>query len=537
MNATERMAEFIVTTRLERIPDAVIASAKRAILDTLGVTVAGASEPVIVTVRDDAGLAVPGAVVTLSVGSGPDQGNLTIAGGPEMKSVSGTTDAQGGLSATYVAANVQSETLVVVNGITSHADFPDPVVRSTMITVLPAGVPFLSLRVDLPLGDRVQQGSSIPMEVTVTDQDGGQVPDAWVTVSLTRPPGSFPGDPTSNPSSGTAAEMATVILTASTTATTGNYAVDVWADKAGFVSAFAPTFLVTVVIAPTPTFTITVDTVPPSLVVSVNGFSHTAPHLFLCPVGAIVTLFAASPQGAGGTRHPFASWSNGGSQLHDITCQGDATFVAVFSTEYEVTLDTSPAGQEMLLDGLAHGAPHTFWCSEDAEHTIEASAVRETGGYRYRFASWSDSGTISHTWVCDAPAAITATYTVAYRILVDTSPAGLQLVVDGVAVAGPHVAWCDHGSTLRVDTPIEQGGSARYRWRSWSDGGARSHAIPCSGPMEVRATFDPIPTGVAAAPVVLVAAVIVSVAGVAALLLWRRRRGNAAAPEDPTPRA
>src|SRR3989338_1964527 len=45
MNATERMAEFIVTTRLERIPDAVIASAKRAILDTLGVTVAGASEP------------------------------------------------------------------------------------------------------------------------------------------------------------------------------------------------------------------------------------------------------------------------------------------------------------------------------------------------------------------------------------------------------------------------------------------------------------------------------------------------------------
>jgi len=32
--------------RLERIPDAVIASAKRAILDTLGVTVAGASEPV-----------------------------------------------------------------------------------------------------------------------------------------------------------------------------------------------------------------------------------------------------------------------------------------------------------------------------------------------------------------------------------------------------------------------------------------------------------------------------------------------------------
>lgn len=46
MSATERMAEFIVHTRLEDIPDPVVASAKRAILDTVGVAVAGASEPV-----------------------------------------------------------------------------------------------------------------------------------------------------------------------------------------------------------------------------------------------------------------------------------------------------------------------------------------------------------------------------------------------------------------------------------------------------------------------------------------------------------
>lgn len=52
MNATKRMAQFIAGTSLDDIPDKVIQAAKEAILDTLGVMMAGATEPVSRLVTD-----------------------------------------------------------------------------------------------------------------------------------------------------------------------------------------------------------------------------------------------------------------------------------------------------------------------------------------------------------------------------------------------------------------------------------------------------------------------------------------------------
>src|SRR5262245_13236926 len=51
MSATARLAEFVVKTTLADCPNAAIAQVRRATLDTLGVMVAGATEPVAATVR------------------------------------------------------------------------------------------------------------------------------------------------------------------------------------------------------------------------------------------------------------------------------------------------------------------------------------------------------------------------------------------------------------------------------------------------------------------------------------------------------
>ena len=51
MTATARLAEFVHTTSLRDCPDAVLAQTRRATLDTLGVMLAGASEPVARAVR------------------------------------------------------------------------------------------------------------------------------------------------------------------------------------------------------------------------------------------------------------------------------------------------------------------------------------------------------------------------------------------------------------------------------------------------------------------------------------------------------
>ena len=51
MTATTRLAEFVVTTKLRDVPEGAIAQVRRAALDTLGVTLAGAAEPVAASVR------------------------------------------------------------------------------------------------------------------------------------------------------------------------------------------------------------------------------------------------------------------------------------------------------------------------------------------------------------------------------------------------------------------------------------------------------------------------------------------------------
>ena len=51
MNATARLAEFVVKTSLRDCPDAAIAQIRRAALDTLGVMLAGAAEPAAASVR------------------------------------------------------------------------------------------------------------------------------------------------------------------------------------------------------------------------------------------------------------------------------------------------------------------------------------------------------------------------------------------------------------------------------------------------------------------------------------------------------
>ena len=51
MTATARLAEFVVKTTLRDCPDAALAQVRRAALDTLGVMLAGAAEPVAASVR------------------------------------------------------------------------------------------------------------------------------------------------------------------------------------------------------------------------------------------------------------------------------------------------------------------------------------------------------------------------------------------------------------------------------------------------------------------------------------------------------
>jgi len=166
---------------------------------------ADASEDLIASVFDPRGLAVPGARVRLAV----DSGTLTLDGSSGL-SVESMTNANGQVSATFTAPLVSDATMVLLTASASHPDFHDSFLLTNVVWVFPPGERFLSLRIELPLGDIVSPGNALPMSIEVRDQDRVLVPDAVLNItstneSLLRP----------SRTNGSAAELAAITVEAS----------------------------------------------------------------------------------------------------------------------------------------------------------------------------------------------------------------------------------------------------------------------------------------------------------------------------------
>src|SRR2546427_12769593 len=87
---------------------------------------------------------------------------------------------------------------------------------------------------------------------------------------------------------------------------------------------------------------------------------------------------------------------------------------------------------------------------------------------------------------------VSATYSAAfatqYAITIGTSPPGLTVSVDGVPISAAQTYWWDEESTHPVDLATPQGsGTTRYRFSSWSDGGARTHDVAANAPATITA--------------------------------------------------
>jgi len=234
-----------------------------------------------------------------------------------------------------------------------------------------------------------------------------------------------------------------------------------------------------------------VDTAPASLSVVVDGVVRGAPHAFWCVAGSAHTVDAPTPQVAGSVRYTFASWSDGGPKFHEIPCSAPALFAATFASEYGIAVTTSPANRRIVVDGSALTAPQWFWWPQGSAHTIDAPSPQTVGSTRFLYLSWSDGGPQSHTVTISSPSTFVANFTTEHEILVDTSPLGLQVRIDGNPFSAPAGFWCVEGTSFEIGTPSPQGGVSgiRYAYLSWSDGGGQNHTVGCTGPASHRASF------------------------------------------------
>ena len=233
---------------------------------------------------------------------------------------------------------------------------------------------------------------------------------------------------------------------------------------------------------------IVVDTSPAGLQLVVGGVTATAPYAFYCPRGGSRTLEASSPQGSGGMRYTFASWSDGGARNHTIGCFVPADFTAMFGTEYQVTLATSPPGLQVLLNGTTVTTPQSFWWPMGSMHGLDVVTPQGAGGTRNVFLSWSDSGAGAHSVTATEPATLTAAFQVQYQLSVGTPRGAASCDIVG--------CWYDAGVTaaFAVDATILSGATGtRYRFTGWAGDSTSSYspgAILMDGPKAVTAEWQ-----------------------------------------------
>jgi hypothetical protein len=151
-----------------------------------------------------------------------------------------------------------------------------------------------------------------------------------------------------------------------------------------------------------PLIPVTVTTSPEGLQITVDVYTYMAPQAFSWKAGTTHSIGVNSPQSGGtGKRYIYSSWSDGGSQTHNITTPSSATtYTASFATQYSLMTLTNPTvGGTVIPSG-------TNWFNSGQQVQIQATANPD-----YSFTRWSGdlSGTTNPiTITMDSSKSITA---------------------------------------------------------------------------------------------------------------------------------
>ncbi len=230
---------------------------------------------------------------------------------------------------------------------------------------------------------------------------------------------------------------------------------------------------------------VTFDTIPTGRVIEINGqpYTTTTPHYHWLNDSEMYSINAPSPQSGGpGLRYVWSNWSDSGPQLHNVFVIGAGeSFVAAFTPEYWLTVDTNVAGLEVTVDGSNYPAPYSFWCQDGDFPWLSVPSPQYLGvsGERYVWASWSTGGALTHMHTCDATETVTANFVMQRSVNVTTNPTGFSVIVDGQTRPAPAQFWWNDTTVHTIEAPdtVPAGATNRYKWVSWSDLGARVHDV------------------------------------------------------------
>jgi Big-like domain-containing protein/List-Bact-rpt repeat protein len=152
-----------------------------------------------------------------------------------------------------------------------------------------------------------------------------------------------------------------------------------------------------------------------------------------------------------------------------------------------ITVDTSPSGLTIIVDGVSATAPQTFQWAPSSQHQVSATDPQQvTAGSRLAFLSWSDGEALTHTVTTPStPAAYTATFKTQYLLTtVANPPAGGSITPGG---------WLDSGSSVTITAAAAAG----YGFTGFSgdlSGTTNPNSVTMDGARTVTANFKGLTT-------------------------------------------
>jgi uncharacterized protein (TIGR03437 family) len=188
----------------------------------------------------------------------------------------------------------------------------------------------------------------------------------------------------------------------------------------------------------------------------------------------------------------FSDWSNG--QGQNATYQvPNNTLPTILTADYvagaQVSFLTSPTRLHLTVDGESNLSSYNFIWGLGTTHQVSAPATQTGGnGRAYVFQNWSTGGNASSETYTVSQAAVsagyrsTANYSELDRVVLQSSPSGLALQVDGASCVTPCNVDRQGGATFQVTAPgqISTGKGSRADFVSWSDGGTSTHTVTVS---------------------------------------------------------
>ncbi len=183
----------------------------------------------------------------------------------------------------------------------------------------------------------------------------------------------------------------------------------------------------------------------------------------------------------------FDSWAQGQGQNAIYTADSNASAMDTVTVNFvpgaHASFVTNPTGLALSIDGRANWPGYNFIWAVGSTHQVSAPPNQlDAQGRKWIFQGWSNNGPPSQNVTLDPSTAssgfrIIANYTGLSRIVVQSSPPGLQLQLDGAPCQSPCTADRANGSQVHVIAPLSVMASdgSRLDFASWSDGGLVDH--------------------------------------------------------------